>query len=122
VSVHEEDRSASAEELRSGALRIELESSLPDGRLTVRLHGELDMEGAPLLEQKLIELIAGDASGVVVDMGELRFVDSTGLQSLLAAAANSRANGDKLRFRRPTGQVDDVMRLTEVAGNLPFVD
>jgi anti-sigma B factor antagonist len=122
VSVHEEDRSASAEELRRGALRIELESSLPDGRLTVRLHGELDMEGAPLLEQKLIELIAGDASGVVVDMGELRFVDSTGLQSLLAAAANSRANGDKLRFRRPTGQVDDVMRLTEVAGNLPFVD
>ncbi len=88
----------------------------------MRLLGELDMEAAPLVEQKLIELISGAASEVVVDLGELRFIDSSGLQCLLAAAAHSRANDGKLRFRRATGQVADLIGLTEVGEMLSFVD
>jgi len=80
------------------------------------------MEGAPLLEDQLIKLVADSADTVVVDLSALEFVDSTGLQALMRATVHARENGDKLRFRRGTGQVEGVMRLTRVAETLPFVD
>jgi anti-sigma B factor antagonist len=102
--------------LERGDLRIELESSV------VRLSGALDMEGAPLLEDKLMSLISGSADTVIVDLTELEFVDSTGLQALMRATNHAREHGDNLRFRRGSGQVEGVMRLTKVADELPFVD
>jgi anti-sigma B factor antagonist len=102
--------------LERGDLRIELGGSV------VRLYGALDMEGAPLLEDRLHSLITDSADPVVVDLTGLEFVDSTGLQALMRAAMLARENGDNLRFRRGSAQVEGVMRLTRVAENLPFVD
>jgi anti-anti-sigma factor len=79
------------------------------------------MEGAPTLEEQLIGLI-DSADTVVVDLAGLEFVDSTGLQALMRATTHSRKNGDNLRFRRGSGQVEGVMRLTRMAEELPFVD
>src|SRR4051794_21721709 len=89
--------------LERGDLRIELDSSV------VRLYGALDMEGAPLLEDRLIGLVDDSADTVVVDLTELEFADSTGLQALVRAATHAGRNGDNLRFRSSSGQVDAVM-------------
>jgi anti-sigma B factor antagonist len=102
--------------LERGDLRIEVGSSV------VRLYGALDMEGASTLEEQLMMLIDDGDDTVMVDLTELDFVDSTGLQALMRATTHSRANGDNLRFRRASGQVEGVMRLTRVADELPFVD
>ena len=88
----------------------------------VQLRGELDMEGAALLEEELAGLIDGPASSVLVDLSQLQFVDSSGLHCLVQATLHSRANGDKLRFMRGSGQVDQVMRMTRIDEQLPFAD
>ena len=83
--------------------------------------GELDMSTVPHLEAAL-EDASLPGRQVIVDLRGLDFMDSTGLQSLMRATMYARENGRDLRFVRPSGQVEDVMRLTRVDKMLPFAD
>ena len=104
--------------IEQGGLRVEID----DAASTVRLRGDLDMEGAPALEAELIGLVSSSGSEVVVDLAGLKFIDSTGLQALLRANEHARESGRELRFRRGSGQVEGVMRMTRVGERLAFVD
>lgn len=108
--------------LGRGGLRIEVDSRTDEEGALVHLFGELDMEATEVLATELEELVAGPAASVIVDLTGLEFIDSTGLQCLLLATQHSRENGDKLRFRHGSPQVEGVMRLTKVADLLPFAD
>ena len=108
--------------LGRGGLRIEVDPSGDEGAV-VHLVGELDMEAAAVLEDELADLISGPAATVTVDLTRLEFIDSSGLQCLLRATQQAReSDGDKLRFRRASPQVEGVMKLTRVQESLPFVD
>jgi anti-sigma B factor antagonist len=127
LDVPERERSADNGSVGQVGLRVDVDRDgeqldPPRKGPTVRLGGDLDMEGAPALEETLIGLIDGGAAHVVVDLTGLEFIDSTGLQCLLRATEHARENGHTLRFRRGTGQVEGVMRLTRVGEMLPFVD
>ena len=99
-----------------GGLRIEVEGAV------VRLHGALDMEAAPAIEAELVALASREPGGIVVDLGDLEFIDSTGLQCLLRASEQAGENGGELRFRGVRGQVDEVMKLTGVRDLVRFAD
>lgn len=95
-----------------------------DGPATaVRLRGELDMAGTFLLEPRLDDIVSDPpAGGVVFDLRELSFVDSTGLTVLVSAHERLSDAGVPTRFVRGS---DDVQRIFAVAGFegvLPFVD
>jgi anti-sigma B factor antagonist len=127
MSVPEREGISGKRVLERGALRIELDGGSEGagpalGTSVVRLRGDLDMEGAPVLERELIALTSGPVSTIFVDLTGLEFVDSTGLQCLLRATEHARQNGHTLQFRRGSGQVEGVMRLTRVAESLPFAD
>ena len=55
--------------------------------------GEVDVYTAPRLRERLIELIDGGARKVVVDLGRVDFLDSTGLGVLVGALKRLRAVG-----------------------------
>jgi anti-anti-sigma factor len=77
------------------------------------LHGELDLLGAPLLQEE-IEKVEADAPGLVVlDLQDLQFVDSAGLRVILAAHERSRQNGQEFALTPGTEQ---VQRLFTIAG------
>ena len=62
----------------------------------VSVTGEIDAFTSPTLEQEL-ELVLGDgASNVVVDLGEVAFIDSTALRVLLRALPRFSGRGGKL--------------------------
>ena len=87
----------------------------------VRLIGELDLEAVPTLERELERLLSARLATVVVDLGELTFIDSLGLTCLLRAARLSAEDGCHLRMLPGGGQVQEVMRLTHVEEALPFI-
>lgn len=95
-----------------------------DGRATaVRLHGELDMAGTFVLEPRLDELVADPPDGgVVFDLRELRFVDSTGLSVLIGAHERLNGAGVPTRFVRGSDDVQRIFALAGFEGVLPFVD
>lgn len=92
-------------------LRIDVRSE-PD-RVVLELHGELDLLGAPLLQQT-IDSAEIEASGIVVlDLEDLQFIDSAGLRVILATHEHSRQNGQEFALTRGTEQ---VQRLFAIAG------
>jgi anti-anti-sigma factor len=97
------------------------EEQLPDGTLRIALRGELDMIGAPEVEERLAQL-AGEGQDVRLDLSELTFMDSTGVKVLFAATKALGTDGPRLEIVRPQGSVWRVIELTGLQRVLPFLD
>ena len=67
-----------------------------DGRTVVVVGGEIDVYTAPQLRERLISLVDGGARRVVVDLGRVEFLDSTGLGILVGALKRLRGAGGEL--------------------------
>jgi len=73
----------------------------------VRLIGELDMDTAPMLQRLF------DRGGVitVLDLGEVTFIDSSGL-SVLLLVNRERPTSEPLTLRSPSPGVCRVLEIT----------
>ena len=80
----------------------------------VRLHGELDMATAPLLDDTLTSVLGDGAVEVVVDLASLTFLDSTGISVLLGAGQRAGEVGTGFRVRAPNRPVRKALHLTGV--------
>jgi anti-anti-sigma factor len=90
--------------------------------LVIRPVGELDISSTQTLDAELRGAINDHASEVILDLGGLSFIDTTGIRLLLLATAHSQANGDRLRMLRGSAPVERVIQLTGLDGSLPFID
>jgi anti-sigma B factor antagonist len=72
------------EEPLAPTLELHHESPDPATRVLV-LRGELDLATVPAFEQGLEEALEGDIRQVVIDLGQVTFIDSTGIMALLSA-------------------------------------
>ena len=101
-------------------LTMELEQ---DGEaVVIRPSGELDISTASVLEAALRETMSGDGSEVVVDLGGLTFIDSSGLRLLVVAAERSREAGIRLRLLRGSEPVERMLEVSGLHRSLPFVE
>jgi anti-sigma B factor antagonist len=72
------------------------EQSLGEGRHLVAVRGEIDLFTAPELKTALATAIERGAAGVVVDLSETTFLDSTALGVLIGAVKRLRARDGRL--------------------------
>jgi anti-sigma B factor antagonist len=86
------------------------------------LSGELDLASAPSLERELREAEATGPDRLVIDLGGLAFMDSTGLQALLRARERASTNDHRLSLRRAPHQVQRVFELTKTVDAFTFDD
>lgn len=100
---------ATQTEIKNGLLLVR--QTQEDGSTRLDLHGELDLANAHTLELTLYEALhRGDE--VLVDLGQLEFIDSTGI-SLVVMALRSR-HADQLSFL--PSESPDVRRLLSLTG------
>lgn len=85
----------------------------PD-RTVVCLHGEIDISTASTLEAALVAGERTPAGAIVVDLTRVRFMDSSGLDVLLARRRRLAASGRNLVIQGASGA---VLRLLELAGS-----
>jgi anti-sigma B factor antagonist len=85
---------------------------IPGHPTTVVLKGELDMATAPELAERLKEVAATGQHEVTVDLGELEFMDSQGINVLLHARATLHSQGRGLTIRSPRPLVARVLETT----------
>lgn len=79
----------------------------------IGLHGELDLAGVPLLENEIKNPEIEGEGMVVLDLRDLRFVDSAGLRVILMAHERSQQRGQTFALSRGSAQ---VQRLLNIAG------
>jgi anti-sigma B factor antagonist len=94
-------------------MALVVESAVESGHVVVAVRGEVDIATAGLLRDHLrAALTAGLA--VVVDLGDVPFMDSTGLGVLVDASKRAHAAGTALVLARPQRIVRNALRLVRV--------
>jgi anti-sigma B factor antagonist len=100
-------------------VRVEVEQLAPR-QFVVTLVGELDLATGPVLADTVTDLVGrGQVDAVVVDVSELRFLDSSGLRTLLQARAAVTERDADFRVRGardPVAQVIRIAALDQVLG------
>jgi anti-anti-sigma factor len=101
---------------------LTISSSIEDGVASIVLHGELDLASAPALEHSISSIEEHAPSRLVIDLGDLQFLDSTGLRLLLQADARWRKRGAQLVLRPGEPAVQRVFDVTGAFDVLRFED
>lgn len=84
-----------------------------EGRVTlVDVGGEIDVYTAPVLRDRLDDLIAGGGYRLVVDLQDVTFMDSTALGVLVGRLKLVRAHGGSLRLVSSQDRVLKVFAIT----------
>ena len=78
------------------------------------LSGELDIEQAPVLHERLEEVEAGKPELLVIDLRRLGFMDSSGLREIIGAVRRGRAEGRRVVLVKAHGPIEQVLDLTRV--------
>jgi anti-anti-sigma factor len=100
-------------------------SGLDDGAVLIALEGECDLSNVDAFRAELDAALADGASGVVIDLEGVDFVDSTYLGALLGANERLTRNGGRLAIARPqpavrrtfeTARVEVVLALFDAVG------
>ncbi|WP_030768343.1 STAS domain-containing protein [Streptomyces sp. NRRL F-2664] len=98
----------------------EMESG--DGHVVVRIGGEMDVDRAPMLKQALLDAVSGPdrPAGVILDLTDLTFCDSSGLNAILQARRVALEHGRQLRLHAPSPQVRRLLSLTGAESLFPI--
>jgi anti-sigma B factor antagonist len=91
-------------------------------RSTVALRGELDLSGVDRARQAIEQAEAGEAQLLVLDLSELDFIDSTGLEVMLRAARRAQEEGRRLIVQRPSRYVRRLLAMTAIDQSLDIVE
>ena len=90
------------------------------GFARVVLSGELDIATAPHFLDELVEAACGSAV-VILDLRELTFMDSIGLQAILDAHARLAKADCRLALIRGGRQVQQIFEITGTEHRLVFI-
>jgi anti-anti-sigma factor len=86
----------------------------------VVLDGALDVASAPLLERTLADLCRGGAKDIVVEMGGVEFIDSSGMNAILRARIVCKEHDCGLSLTPARRAVRRVFEIARVLEKLPF--
>jgi anti-sigma B factor antagonist len=89
-----------------------------DGHVEYFLAGDLEVGNAEALRERITALSEQTEGGVILDLGELEFLDSTGIRALLLAQRDLAAGGGELVLRNAQGPVQRVLELTGLTSHL----
>ncbi|MEU6172463.1 STAS domain-containing protein [Streptantibioticus parmotrematis] len=100
-----------------------VEVDVPESWLAVvKIGGELDVDTATKLHHQLANQIAHGRKHLVLDMEEVPFMDSSGLNIVLRVNREVRLVDGSVRIAAPTSGVRRLLELTGVNLNTPVHD
>jgi len=95
------------------SVRIETMQGTP----VARVNGEIDASNARLLGQRLTDSVPNTAMGLVVDLTETSYLDSSGIQLLFELADRLRRRQQELHVVVPPESfVSDVLQAVNLSG------
>jgi anti-sigma B factor antagonist len=99
-------------------LPFKVDKQLSGGTIRIVMRGELDMETGPRAEEELRRAEDGGPPVIVLDLREVTFFDSTGLQLVLDADVRAREEGRTFIVNPGDGEPRRVLELAEVTDRL----
>ncbi len=86
-----------------------------DGVTVVELSGRITLgEGSVQLRDTIRDLIAKGQRHILLDLGEVNYIDSSGLGELVSAYTTAKNQGAGLKLLKLTKKVHDLLQLTKL--------
>jgi len=99
---------------------LSLDATTADSICRVAVAGDVDLLTAPRLPEEIAAVLSKNGiQGVVLDLADVSFMDSSGLRALLQAQELTKERGTTFALSVPPGQ---VARLLELAGVADWFD
>ena len=95
-----------------------VEEELPGGVIRVALRGRIDALAAGVIDLRM-NLIAGKAMRLLIDLEQVSYIASLGLRSIVVPARTIQGRGGKLVLLRPQKFVEDVLATTGINTIIP---
>lgn len=92
------------------------------GRTIIDVVGKIDFGSSPALRKMLLDALEGKAAYVAVNLSEVKYLDSSGIASLLEALKYARDAKKRLVLFGVTGAVRQVLQLTRLTGVFEIFD
>jgi anti-sigma B factor antagonist len=89
------------------------------GPVTLRLRGELDVASARALQHRCGEVLRDGDRGITLDLRDLEFIDSTGINTILLVREVCAERNRELMIVRPSTR---VMHVFELVGLTEIID
>ena len=97
--------------------RLRADVSYEPGSIELRLHGDLDLEGAEILRS----LVREYEHVTLIDLQDVDTIDSSGLFALVEADTHARFNGVRLTLVPPRETVARIFEWTGLDARLTFL-
>jgi anti-sigma B factor antagonist len=101
------------------ALHIDVSPAAEAAPALIVLSGEMDIVSAGSFTETMTELERSSPEGVVIDVGGLTFIDSSGINALVQAARAVEARGGRAVLAAPGTHVQRVFDITRVGDVVP---
>jgi anti-anti-sigma factor len=99
---------------------MQLSTQEMDGGITrVELDGRMDIAGAAAIDLKM-NLIAGSAKKLLIDLEKVAFLGSMGLRSIVLPARAVLGKGGKVVIYAPTEMVESVLKASNIDSLVPI--
>jgi anti-anti-sigma factor len=95
---------------------VEISTTSHGETIVIAVHGRVDAGTAPEFEAHILELIAGGRLRIVIDLGDLDYIGSTGLRALLVAGKRLKPRGGRLLLAAPRELVRQVLHISGFSG------
>ena len=90
--------------------------------LVISLKGRLDAVTTPVLEKDLTELIAGGEKFLVLDLGNLDYISSAGLRTILVVTKRLREKQGRLLLASLKSVVWEVFEISGFSSIIPIFE
>jgi anti-sigma B factor antagonist len=103
-------------------MKVEIATQRIDAGFLMLLKGDVDMNTSPDVRTNLGELFRqGGARALLINLSGVRYMDSSGIATLVEAMQNCMKKGMKLRLVEPSPSVRDVFEMARLASIFDIV-
>jgi anti-anti-sigma factor len=99
---------------------LEIRTARDGDSVTIGISGEIDIGSADILKAVIRKAEQTDAATIVVDLSDLWFLDSSGLEVLFRANSRDRQDSGRLSFI--PSKHEDVQKLLAITGLSEFLE
>lgn len=94
---------------------IKMTSRRVDGVTILDIGGRITLgEGSTQLRDSIRQLLAQNEKRILVNLGEVSYIDSSGLGELVSAFTTVRGEGGELKLLNLTRKVRDLLQITKL--------
>ena len=101
---------------------MELKQTEENGCSIIAVDGELDLYNAFKLKELTMKLVSRPARGIIINMADAKYIDSSGVGSIIYSYALCKNNKVPFYLTDVHGSVRRVIELTKLIGFLPIVE